>query len=120
MGALGTLARYATFLLSDRYFGTRFPIGTLLVNLAGSFLFGLVWAVTDRFTRAGPEVRLLVLTGFMGAFTTFSTLAADVARLIQAGRWGLALGDLALQNFGGVVAVMLGWSVARLSLASGS
>ncbi len=115
-GALGTLTRYATYLLSSRLFGDRYPIGTVLVNLAGSFLFGVVWASTERVTRGGPEVRLLVLTGFMGAFTTFSTFASDIARLVQAGRWGLALGDLALQNIGGVAAVLFGWYVVRLGL----
>lgn len=115
-GALGTVARYATYLVSSRYFGDRYPIGTLLVNVIGSFLFGVVWATSERMARGGPEVRLIVLTGFMGAFTTFSTLASDVARLAQAGRWGLAVGDLVLQNGGGIAAVLLGWYLVRLGL----
>jgi len=113
-GALGTLARYAAYLLSARLFGERLPIGTVVVNLLGSFLFGVGWAFAERMTRGGPEVRLLALTGFMGAFTTFSTFASDIARLVQAGRWGLAIGDLVVQNGGGVAAIVLGWYVVRL------
>jgi CrcB protein len=112
-GALGTLARYGTYALSARYFGDRYPVGTVFVNLLGAFLFGWIWAISERFGRSGPDLRLFVLTGFMGAYTTFSTFASDVARLAAAGEWGIAAGNLVLQNLGGCLAIVAGWSLAR-------
>lgn len=116
-GAMGTLLRYGVYALSQRCFGDGYPIATVVVNLTGSFSFGLVWAATERWTPIGPEVRLLVLTGFMGAFTTFSTFASDATRLFAEGRWGTAIGDILLQNFGGVAAVFLGWTLVRMAMS---
>lgn len=116
-GALGTVARYGVYVTTERIFGNGFPLGTVIVNLVGALVFGVVWAATERWTQTGPEVRLLVLTGFMGAFTTFSTFASDVARLLSDGRWASAFANVALQNVGGVAAVMLGWGLGRISFS---
>ena len=112
-GALGTLARAGLTRVVQRAVGLEFPWGTVLVNLLGSLAFGLVWALTERRIQAAPEVRLYALTGFMGAFTTFSTFVFDSVVLMQEGRLGAACANIALQNALGLVCVALGLWVGR-------
>jgi CrcB protein len=112
-GALGTIARAEMSLLVQRVTGPSFPWGTVSVNLVGSFLFGIVWAATAGHARAA-DVRLVALTGFMGAFTTFSTLMFDSEQLAVASRWGAAAGNLAVQNVAGLVCMALGLALGRV------
>jgi CrcB protein len=110
-GALGALARYGLDEVLERRSGL-FPWGIFVVNLSGAFLIGVaVEALEPRFETGW--VRLAVVTGFLGAYTTFSTLSLDTYRLLEAGRVGVALvnsaGSLAL----GLVAVWIGLQVGR-------
>ncbi|GLB67730.1 fluoride efflux transporter CrcB [Arthrobacter mangrovi] len=69
-----------------------FPLGTLLVNATGSFLLGLLTgAVLSH--QAAPELQLILGTGFLGGYTTFSTASVDTVRLVQRARWGSALAN---------------------------
>ena len=115
-GAVGTLARYGvTGWVQPQTPGTWFAWGTLAVNASGCFLFGLVWAVFERGSFGlGPEPRLYVLTGFMGAFTTFSTYAFETGQLIEDGQWVGALVNVATQNVLGLVLLIIGFAVGRL------
>ncbi|MCF8032765.1 MAG: fluoride efflux transporter CrcB [Desulfarculaceae bacterium] len=112
-GSLGTLARYGLGGLMHRLLPWPFPWGTLTVNLVGSFLFGLVWALAAERSIISGEARIIVLTGFMGAFTTFSTLMFESGELLRNSQWMLAVGNLALQNIAGLAAVFAGWALAR-------
>lgn len=112
-GALGTLARAGLTRVVQRALGLGFPWGTVAVNLLGSLAFGLVWAATERRLDAAPEARLYALTGFMGAFTTFSTFVFDSATLVQEGRIGAALANVALQNLLGLACVGIGLWLGR-------
>jgi CrcB protein len=113
-GAVGTLARYGLAgWVQPQTPGTWFAWGTLAVNASGCFLFGLVWAVFEK-GNVGPEARLYVLTGFMGAFTTFSTYAFETGRLIDEGQWVAALINVATQNVLGLVLLMIGFAIGRL------
>jgi len=113
-GAVGTASRYAVSGWVQRLGGDRFPWGTLSVNLAGCFLFGLIFALAEeRFVIPG-RLRIIFLTGFMGAFTTFSTFGFETAGMLRDGQWGPALANLAAQNVGGIALVVLGFAVARL------
>ncbi len=112
-GALGTLARYGLGGLMHRLLPWPFPWGTLTVNLVGSFLFGLVWAVAVERTMISADLRIIVLAGFMGAFTTFSTFMFETGELLRNSQWLLAVGNLALQNVVGLAAVLAGWALAR-------
>src|SRR2546422_383232 len=97
-GALGTLARYGLSGLAYRWWGESFPWGTLAVNLLGCFLFGLVWTLGEERLIISGETRLIVLTGFMGAFTTFSTFAFETTESLRDGEWWLAVANFAAQN----------------------
>ncbi len=106
-GAIGALARYALGLLARLVAGPQFPWGTWVVNLLGCLLFGWVVARHDR-SLVSDETRLILLVGFAGAFTTFSTLAFDTVALAREGRWSAAFANLVLQNLCGLAAILAG------------
>ncbi len=113
-GFAGAVARWLVDgAVSDRN-PTAFPLGTLTVNLAGSFLLGLLFAWVIERDLLPPDVRAPVMIGFLGAFTTFSTFMLESWRLVEDGAWALALlnlgGSLAL----GLVAVLGGLAAGRL------
>jgi CrcB protein len=87
-GGLGAASRYGISLLSARIWGTNFPWGTLVVNLTGCFLIGLLFALADRARFLTPDMRLLLITGYLGALTTFSTFSLET---VSAGRSGMVL-----------------------------
>jgi CrcB protein len=111
-GALGTVTRAEVSALVQRAAGPAFPWGTVAVNLVGSFLFGLVWEAAATSPHAA-DVRLAALTGFMGAFTTFSTFMFDTAGLVESSRFGAAAGNLLLQNGVGLACIWAGLAVGR-------
>lgn len=110
-GGIGALSRYTLAGLVQRYFGSSFPLGTFVVNILGCFLFGLIWSILE--TRLGPQYRVVVLTGFMGAFTTFSTYAFESAQLLQHGQWGWAIANMAGQNVLGLALMLGGLALGR-------
>jgi len=113
-GGLGTLARYGLTGLVHRFDGTAFPWGTLAVNLIGCFLAGLFWAlIQNRLTISG-ETRILVMVGFMGAFTTFSAFIFETGQLLRAAEWLAAAGNILLQNGLGFVALFVGAALGRM------
>jgi CrcB protein len=112
-GGAGALCRYGLSGVVQRLVGERFPAGTLVVNLLGCLLFGLIWGWLEGRAGFSPQTRLVVLTGFMGAFTTFSTFAFETAGLLQGGQWLAAALNVGAQTVAGVVLVLIGMSVAQ-------
>jgi fluoride exporter len=88
LGAIaGALSRYYLNLWFVQRFGLAFPYGTFFINVTGCFLMGLVFALaTETAIALSPEVRLLIATGFLGSYTTFSTYGLDTMTLIDAKR----------------------------------
>jgi len=113
-GALGTLARYGLAGLVQRIDGISFPWGTITVNLVGCFLTGLIWALLESRWPATGQVRILVLVGFMGAFTTFSAFIFETGQMLNAAQWTSAAGNLLLQNGLGLIALFAGAALGRL------
>ena len=112
-GALGALARYGVSLAALRWLPPGFPWGTLLVNLAGCFLLGALAELTlDKFSLP-IETRVVVGTGFLGAFTTFSTFGVETLRALEAGHWGLAALNVAANVALGVALAAAGFWAAR-------
>lgn len=108
-GALGAVARFGTQTLAFRLFGPTIPVGTLAANVLGSFLMGLAaaWLIDREFARFAP----LVIVGFLGAYTTFSTYALDALKLWERGEPVLALGYVI-----GSVVLSIGACLAGLGL----
>ena len=113
-GACGTLSRYFLSGAAQRLAGGAFPAGTFFVNMAGCLLFGAVWGFFENRLLPGSEVRLLVLTGFMGAFTTFSTYMFETATLVKSGQMMMAMANVVGQSVVGLALVMTGIVLGRL------
>lgn len=113
-GALGTLARYGTGLLVERHATGFFPWPTFTVNMIGCFLFGAFYAFAEERTGWTGDTRLIVLTGFMGAFTTYSTFAFHTASFMRESQWLLVASNLLVQNVLGVALVLAGVAVGKL------
>ena len=112
-GAIGAGARYELGRLTLRQFGPGFPWGTLIVNLAGGFAMGLLaGAMVERGTVDRP-LWLLLGTGVLGGFTTFSAFSLDLFAMIERGQQGLALGYAVGSTLGALLLLVLGWSIAR-------
>ncbi|HWR03336.1 MAG TPA: fluoride efflux transporter CrcB [Humidesulfovibrio sp.] len=113
-GAAGTLARFWVSGYVQRLAGEGFPLGNFLVNLSGCLLFGLVYAVVESRSGLPGDMRLYVLTGFMGAYTTFSTYMFESVALMQHGQWLAASANLLGQTVLGVVCIIAGLALGRL------
>lgn len=110
-GAVGALARYGTSVGMKHLCGDGFPVGTLVVNVVGCFLLGILAQLGEQ--QVSPHLRLIVGVGFLGAFTTFSTFGVETVSRFQQGETGVALGNVALNLLVGLGAVVLGMSIAK-------
>jgi CrcB protein len=111
-GAIGALARWGlSTAIGSRVSG--FPWGTLVVNVTGSFVLGLLFVVLTERVESSAAMRLTLMTGLLGAYTTFSTFSLETFRLLEDAAYGAATlnvaGNLAL----GLVAVAAGAAVGR-------
>lgn len=111
LGAVvGALARWGTGLwLNPLWMG--FPLGTLAVNLAGGGLAGVAYVVFGR--HPDEALRLLLVTGFLGGMTTFSSFSMESLSLLERGRWGLALAHTLVHVLGALALAVLGARLAR-------
>ena len=112
-GATGTAARHLLTLWSSERFGTSFPYGTLAVNLIGCFLISIV--VQAAAAGEWPAtLRLALVTGVLGGFTTYSAFNHETLRLFAQGHNGLAVTYVGATLLGGLLSGWLGFTVARL------
>jgi CrcB protein len=110
-GALGALGRYAVHGLVQSRTASRFPYGTFVVNVSGSFALGLVVGLLT-YQGLDPDVRTVVGTGFIGAYTTFSSFSYDTFALFEAGASRAALVDALGSIAVGLVAATAGFALA--------
>lgn len=112
--ALGANLRYGLSLWAAQRFGTAFPYGTLIINVLGSFVIGVVLVLATTRLPLGEPVRLLLVTGLLGGFTTFSSFSFETYTLLTAGSWAQAA-LYTVGSFGlGMVGVFLGAGLVRL------
>jgi CrcB protein len=113
---IGALSRWqlGLWLNPDASAEGIFPWGTLAANLIGGYLIGVCVGLFQNFPQLDPTWRLLLVTGFLGALTTFSTFSAEVVGMLQQGRLLLALGTAALHLIGSLLLTYLGLISVRL------
>lgn len=107
-GAIGALLRYALSSVVQRHTPGLFPLATFVVNLLGCLLFGVIWGLAEERQLLSATARAILLSGFIGAFTTFSSFAYENGQLLRHGHWGMLLANVVLQNVLGVGLVLLG------------
>ena len=112
-GAVGALARYGTVVGLGRWLGFGFPWGTLAVNVAGCFAVGVLATAFAERSALSPELRLALLVGLLGGFTTFSAFGLETWRLLEDAQPGRALANALGSVAAGLVAVGAGAAVAR-------
>lgn len=114
-GAIGASARYGTSIAAMRVIGTGFPAGTLFVNVAGSFLMGVI--VTLFALKGGTRAAPFLMIGVLGGFTTFSSFSLDAVAIWERGQSALAAGYVALSVVLSIAALVLGAGLMRTLLA---
>lgn len=112
--SLGAILRWGLGLALNAVF-PAIPLGTLAANLLGGYCIGVALGAFGAFPDLGPEWRLLVITGFLGALTTFSTYSAEVATLLQQERFLLAMAAIAAHNAGALGMTFLGMGTFALA-----
>ena len=111
--SLGALARWRLGLWLN-WGGATLPWGTLAANLIGGYLIGICVAVFQAMPELDPAWRLTLVTGFLGALTTFSSFSAEVVAMLMQQRYGLALGTATLHLVGSLALTVAGIMSARL------
>lgn len=113
-GVAGTFARYLLAGFVYTLFGTGFPYGTLAVNLIGCFLIGFLASLAEEKFLLGPTARLLLMAGFCGAFTTFSTFMLETANLMKDGETARAFLNVLASVVAGFFIFRLGVFLAEI------
>lgn len=112
-GFIGAVTRYEVAIWIGQRWGRSFPLGTFVINVTGSFLIGLLMTLmTERFTE-NPQWRLLLVVGFLGAYTTFSTFEYETGALLTDGEWLYAAVNVIGSVFVGFTALKLGEIIAK-------
>jgi len=112
-GFVGAIARYAIGVWVETFWRRDFPLATFLINVTGCFIIGFVLTAVAERAPIDPLWRLLIATGFVGAYTTFSTFEWETHRLTESGALGWALANVLASILIGFVAVRLGVQLGR-------
>jgi CrcB protein len=113
-GFIGANARFVVARLVGALFETRFPLGTFVINMSGSFLLGILGTIaTQKVMPNSESIRLALGVGFLGAYTTFSTFEFETHALFDDGSWLTATANILASLFVGLLAVRAGIVAAR-------
>jgi len=112
-GAAGSMLRYAVQKIFQVQSTAAFPTGTLLVNTAGCFLIGILWSVVSRSLTWNEEMKLFLMTGFCGGFTTFSAFTLEGIGLLKENKTALFILYLTASVVGGLLATFIGIRIAK-------
>jgi len=111
-GAIGALLRYAVSMFVYERSEGVFPWGTLIVNLVGCFVIGLLWGFIEK-TQISPNIRGFIVIGIIGAFTTFSTYSLESMNLIRNREVGLVIFNISFSNIAGIALAFVGLLSSR-------
>jgi len=113
-GALGAMSRAFLGAQFTKLLGTSFPFATLAINFIGSFLMGVCAVIILDHLKMTGYWRELIMVGFLGALTTFSTFSMEGLDLLHAGQWLAAITYFLVSVIGCVLACFIGWYIAKL------
>ena len=112
-GGAGSMLRYAVQKILASQSVAAFPTGTLIVNISGCFLIGVLWGIVSRSFSWNEEMKLLLMTGFCGGFTTFSAFTLEGIGLLKENKTALFVIYLVASVIGGVLATFIGIRIAK-------
>ena len=112
-GFFGAVARYIVALWIGQRWGRIFPLGTFVVNISGCFLISFLMSLFTEKFMVNPQLRLFLVIGFLGAYTTFSTFEYETGNLVKDGEWAIALANVILSVIAGFVALKSGEFIAK-------
>lgn len=113
-GGLGAMLRHGVNRLAFAIWGAAFPAGTMIVNVVGSLVMGLLIGMFAAYPAINQPARLFLTTGLLGGFTTFSAFSLDALTLYERGQIGLALGYVAASVILSLAAIAAGFFLSRL------
>lgn len=112
-GGVGSVLRYVIGLIAEKHTESIFPLGTFTVNVLGGLFIGFLFGLSLRSSGENETLKLLLMTGFCGGFTTFSTFSLENLTLLQSGQYMVALAYILSSILLGVAAVLLGVYISR-------
>lgn len=111
-GAIGTVCRYLLSGFDYKFSEGTFPVSTMLINLIGSFVIGILWGIFER-SAISPNIRIFIFIGVLGGFTTFSTFCLENFHFIRSGELRFMLWNVLLSNVLGIIFVFIGFIISR-------
>jgi CrcB protein len=116
-GGIGSVLRYGTSIIAARWLGVDFPYGTLIVNVVGSFLIGVVQELAGETGMIREPARLFLSAGVMGGFTTYSAFSYETVHLVQLGGFGRAVANVLVTTLVCLVVCVLGIAAGRAAIS---
>lgn len=113
-GSIGSILRYITSIITAKFYSANFPLATFIVNIIGCLIIGVVFGIFERNGIVNDNLRLLLITGFCGGFTTFSAFSSENINLLQNGNFFIALSYISLSIILGLIAVWFGLFVSKV------
>ena len=113
-GGVGTLARYCLSGVAGQILGSRFPYGTLMINLLGCFFIGFLVALTQEKLLISENLKLFLMVGFIGAFTTFSTFIFETSSFLKNGQFAAAFFNVIVSLIIGFLFFELGFWLGEI------
>jgi len=114
-GALGSVLRFGVIAITYKFLDINFPWGTIFANLIGCFVIGLIWAILDTFDEP-KNLKLFLITGLLGGFTTFSSFALENFNMFRAGEIKLVAANILISNIAGIFLVFVGYYIAKQTI----
>lgn len=113
-GGLGSIFRYLSVLFVHKHYTGAFPLATLLINLLGSLLIGILFGYMERYQWSNPDLKFLFIVGFCGGYTTFSSFSIENINLMQSGETAVAFAYIGLSVVLSLTATWVGLTFIKL------